>query len=376
MYKYTNIVNNKKIDIFVILICSDFEKNIRGLEKKFKIKFPKKMAQYFKDKKSKYLKQMVGDKLFIISKVSDGKCSKDDLDSSIKDICSDIIGEKDEGKKLRVQIILSPIKSFIRYQVIRTVYYLYDYKEKQNLEIIFCGIKNLKKLILNSVLEGEIINKMRTMVNQPANIMTTDAFLKNVKNFKKKNLSIEIFDKKKLKKDKFNLILAVNKGSNQNPYLLTVKWMPNKKEKPIVLVGKGATLKNDAAVNYRILKKLKYSIKEVSRLQGVDLRSMSAAHLVIDAIFGVGLNRPIGDPFYSIIEAVNQKAKKVLAVDIPSGLDGTTGKVYGTCVKADKTVTFSFAKKGFFKAQGPKHVGHVVVVDIGIPKKLLMVSSK
>ncbi len=239
MYKYTNIVNNKNIDIFVILICSDFKKNIRGLEEKFKVKFPKKFTEYFKDKKRKFLKQMVGDKLFIISKVSDGKCSKDNLDSSIKEICSSILEEKDEKKKIRVQIILSPIKSFIRYQVIRTVYYLYDYKEKQNLEIIFCGVKKLKKIILNSVLEGEVINKMRTMVNQPGNIMTTDAFLKNVKNFKKKNLSIEIFDKKKLKKDKFNLILAVNKGSNQNPYLLTVKWMPNKKEKPIVLVGKG-----------------------------------------------------------------------------------------------------------------------------------------
>jgi len=239
MYKYTNIVNNKNIDLFVILICSNFKKNIEGLEKKFKVKFPKKLTEYFKDKKKKFLKQMVGDKLFIISKVNNEKCSKEDLDSSIKEICSSVLEEKDEEKKLRVQIILSPIKSFIRYQVIRTTYYLYDYKEKQNLDVIFCGVKNLKKLILNSVLEGEIINKMRTMVNQPANIMTTDAFLKNVKKFKKKNLSIEVFNKKKLKKDKFNLILAVNKGSKQNPYLLTVKWMPNKKEKPIVLVGKG-----------------------------------------------------------------------------------------------------------------------------------------
>ena len=240
MYKYTNIVNNKNIDLFVILICSNFKKNIEGLEKKFKLKFPKKLIEYFKTKKNKFLKQMVGDKLFIISKVNDEKCSKEDLDSSIRNICSSIFQEeKDSKKKYKVQIVLSPIKSFIRYQVIRTVYHLYDYKKKKNLEITFCGVKNLKKIILNSVLEGEIINKMRTMVNQPANIMTTDAFLKNVTQFKKKHLSVEVFDKKKLKKEKFNLILAVNKGSKQNPYLLTVKWMPNKKEKPIVLVGKG-----------------------------------------------------------------------------------------------------------------------------------------
>ncbi len=51
MYKYTNIVNNKNIDLFVILICSNFKKNIEGLEKKFKLKFPKKLIEYFKTKK-------------------------------------------------------------------------------------------------------------------------------------------------------------------------------------------------------------------------------------------------------------------------------------------------------------------------------------
>ena len=240
MYKYTNIVNNKNIDLFVILICSNFKKNIEGLEKKFKLKFPKKFVEYFKTKKKKFLKQMVGDKLFIISKVSDEKCSKKDLDSSISTICDSIFEEEIDGdKKYKVQFILSPIKSFIRYQVVRTIHHLYDYKKKRNLEVTFCGVNKLKKLILNSVLEGEIISQMRTMVNQPANIMTTDAFLQNVKKFKKKNLSVEVFDKKKLKKENFNLILGVNKGSKQNPYLLTVKWMPNKKEKPIVLVGKG-----------------------------------------------------------------------------------------------------------------------------------------
>jgi len=68
--------------------------------------------------------------------------------------------------------------------------------------------------------------------------------------------------------------------------------------------------------------------------------------------------------------AINTRARHVVAVDVPSGLDATTGNIYGVCVKADKTVTFSFPKKGFFRNHGPRQTGKVVVVDIGIPSRL------
>ncbi|MCK5179375.1 MAG: NAD(P)H-hydrate epimerase [Candidatus Omnitrophica bacterium] len=138
----------------------------------------------------------------------------------------------------------------------------------------------------------------------------------------------------------------------------------------IFLIGKGSQLKADAAVNYKILKKLKYPIKEVGARRAVPLRDIAAADLVVDAIFGVGVNREVKDPFRSVIEAINEKAGKVISVDAPSGIDGTTGKVYGVCVKADVTVTFSFIKKGFLKGRGPKHAGKVIVADIGIPLRL------
>ena len=54
----------------------------------------------------------------------------------------------------------------------------------------------------------------------------------------------------------------------------------------------------------------------------------------------------------------------------PSGLDATSGKIYGVCVKAHTTLTFTFAKKGFKKGQGPQYTGEIIVVDIGIPKVL------
>ncbi len=132
----------------------------------------------------------------------------------------------------------------------------------------------------------------------------------------------------------------------------------------VLLASPKQGFKHDAAVNYRILKKMKCPIRRFAA------REVAAAGSVVDAIFGVGLNREIAEPFRGTIETLNRKAKYVIAVDVPSGLDGTTGAIYGVCVKADRTVTFSFAKKGFYKRQGPRHTGKVIVVDIGIPARL------
>lgn len=135
----------------------------------------------------------------------------------------------------------------------------------------------------------------------------------------------------------------------------------------ILLVGKGQQLKHDAAVNYRILKKIKCPVKEVRAGRDPSRQDVARADVVVDAIFGVGLNREITGYFRGAIEAINRGSKYVVAVDIPSGLDGTTGAIYGVCVKADKTVTFTCPKKGFFTDRGPRQTGKVVVVDIGIP---------
>ena len=139
----------------------------------------------------------------------------------------------------------------------------------------------------------------------------------------------------------------------------------------VFLVGKARRLKPDAAVNYRILKKLKFSIQKVGTGRDLSLRDITQADVVVDAIFGVGLNREITGPFRSVIETINREAKYVIAVDIPSGLDGTTGAIYGVCVKADKTATFTFPKKGFFRGHGPRQTGKIIVVDIGIPVQVI-----
>jgi len=138
----------------------------------------------------------------------------------------------------------------------------------------------------------------------------------------------------------------------------------------VFLVGRSRDLKNDAALEYRITKKCGLVVKEISLVTDAVSRTVAKSDVVVDAIFGVGLNRDIGEPQRSVIEFLNQRDKPILAVDIPSGLDGTTGEIYGVCVQATRTVTFSFPKKGFYLKCGPQVTGKVVVADIGIPRKL------
>lgn len=96
-------------------------------------------------------------------------------------------------------------------------------------------------------------------------------------------------------------------------------------------------------------------------------RKLSRASLIVDSIFGVGLNRTITGPWSEIIKAINQAKKPVVAIDIPSGLDGNTGQILGLAIQANLTVTCGLPKWGLLMDPALDYVGKLEVVDIGIP---------
>lgn len=119
----------------------------------------------------------------------------------------------------------------------------------------------------------------------------------------------------------------------------------------------------DAALQLRILRAAGWQIA-VGALP--DFAAQRGA-VVVDALFGTGLERPLAGAARAWVEAINAAVGPKLAVDIPSGLHGDTGQVLGAAVVADVTVTFVLPKVGMTIGDGPRCCGRVVVAALGLP---------
>jgi hydroxyethylthiazole kinase-like uncharacterized protein yjeF len=98
---------------------------------------------------------------------------------------------------------------------------------------------------------------------------------------------------------------------------------------------------------------------------------LAGADLVVDALFGAGLSRPLEGVAADVVTALRPSTVPVLAVDVPSGLDGTSGRAAGPVVSAKRTVTFFRLKPGHVLLPGRELCGETVVADIGIPDQVL-----
>jgi NAD(P)H-hydrate epimerase len=98
---------------------------------------------------------------------------------------------------------------------------------------------------------------------------------------------------------------------------------------------------------------------------------LADAEVIVDGLFGAGLARPIEGKLAALIEEANECGAPIIAIDVPSGIDGTTGAVRGTAIRATATVTFFRRKPGHFLLPGRLCCGAVRVLDIGIPASVL-----
>lgn len=159
------------------------------------------------------------------------------------------------------------------------------------------------------------------------------------------------------------ILIVAGRGNNGGDGFVAASGLAaSGREVKIILLCERATLKGDAAL-------------AAAGWKGEVLPCSPAAigkpSLIVDALFGAGLDRAVkGDP-HTMIEAMNANGAPILSVDLPSGIHGDTGEVLGTAVSATRTVTFFRRKPAHLLLPGRLHCGEVIVADIGIPIDVL-----
>ena len=141
----------------------------------------------------------------------------------------------------------------------------------------------------------------------------------------------------------------------------------------VFYTGSVSSLKGDAKTNYEALSG--YGVSVLTMDQGSAFNHLAeTSEWVVDALFGTGIDRNVTGYLAQIVTSINDLHEdgrcKVISVDIPSGINGDTGKVMGCAVNADETITFCRLKPGLILYPGCDHAGKVTIADIGIPEHI------
>ena len=159
------------------------------------------------------------------------------------------------------------------------------------------------------------------------------------------------------------VVVVCGRGNNGGDGLVVARLLRDRgRDVDVMLLGASDELGGDALANFE-------------RLGGPPPRPfdpgvLHGAAAIVDAILGTGFQGEPREPALTAIEAINAAVEQdvaVIACDVPSGVDSSTGEVAGAAVVADATATFHAAKPGLWIAPGKAHAGAVAVVEIGIP---------
>jgi ADP-dependent NAD(P)H-hydrate dehydratase / NAD(P)H-hydrate epimerase len=166
------------------------------------------------------------------------------------------------------------------------------------------------------------------------------------------------------------VVVVCGKGNNGGDGFVAARHMSRSGMRVAVATLGGTSEREPAASNVARLRT--ETDARIAPYSGVWLdRELARADLVVDGIFGTGFRGIPEDEWAEAIQAIGECESPVLAIDIPSGVDGDTGAVEGAAVRADLTVTFGAAKTGDVLMPGAELAGDLRVVDIGFPEDLL-----
>jgi len=173
---------------------------------------------------------------------------------------------------------------------------------------------------------------------------------------------------------KMKIAIVAGKGNNGGDGFVIARYLLNRRiSVKVYLLADSKGLRGDAETNFQIFQRMKGEVISVPSSKDYQKvkKELEKFDLLIDAIFGTGLDAEVRGYYREVIDHLNTLQKPIVAIDIPSGLDANTGKPFGTAVRASLTITFGLPKIGHVISPGLDYVGKLKLVDIGLPKKLV-----
>ncbi|MBF0284988.1 MAG: NAD(P)H-hydrate dehydratase [Magnetococcales bacterium] len=165
------------------------------------------------------------------------------------------------------------------------------------------------------------------------------------------------------------LILAGRGNNGGDGFVIARRLMGMGISTRVALLGDPESLAGDARLNHGVFVRLGGRVESLTGAGLADRLASRIAHagVIVDAVFGTGLTKPVTGELAALFQRINDSGKPTLAVDLPSGVSSDDGQVLGTALRARWTVTFGAEKIGHRQSPGAGYCGEVFRVDIGIP---------
>lgn len=176
--------------------------------------------------------------------------------------------------------------------------------------------------------------------------------------------------KKDFQLDKMRVAVFCGKGNNGGDGLAIARHLYNIGADVKVYLVNGNEFAGDAKTNFDIINAMDVAVDTIADTDGLEY-VVRSYDIIVDAILGTGIKGTVRGAAFDVIRLINENSKYVLSVDVPSGIDSDSGEICGTCINADKTVTFAAYKVGMFMYPAADCVGEVVVAPISIPDCVL-----
>lgn len=177
-------------------------------------------------------------------------------------------------------------------------------------------------------------------------------------------------------KPKGKIVICCGKGNNGGDGYVIARYLANEGFPiEIIVFANNEDVIGDAKTHLNIILKMGLPVTFIEPKDfdsSKFLEMLNTSEWLIDGLFGTGLQGTLKQPYIDIINTINQLSVKVLAIDIPSGLNCDTGEPLGTAIRADYTCPIISLKKGFLEESAKKYLGMIETIDIGIPNTIFL----